>query len=64
MGIFKSVAQRVVDKFGADHSPANFQIVVSPIFSNLPMKKLEKPGTSWASLRDYLDDRLISKLTL
>jgi DGQHR domain-containing protein len=64
MALFRSVAQRVVDKFGTDYSAANFQDVVSPLFSNMPIKKLESTGTSWSSLRDYLDGRLISKLTL
>lgn len=64
MAVFKSVAQRVVDKHGSDYSAANFQGVVAPIFSNLPMKKLEKPGTSWSALRDYLDKRLTNKLAL
>lgn len=64
MAIFRAVAQRVVDKYGSDYSASNFQDVIAPIFSNLPMKKLEKPGTSWTSLRDYLDERLVSKLIL
>lgn len=64
MAIFKPVVQRVVDKNGTDYSAENFQEVVAPIFSNLPMKKLEKPGASWTALRDYLGKRLISKLVL
>jgi len=64
MAIFKSVAQRVVDKNGSNYSAANFQAVVAPIFANLPLRKLEKPGTSWTALRDYLENRLKSKLTL
>lgn len=64
MGIFRSVAQRVVDRYDAQYTAANFQTIVSPLFVNLPTKKLEAPGTSWTSLRDYLDNRLISKLTL
>jgi len=64
MGIFRSVAQRVVDKFGSDYSAANFHEIVQPIFSNMQIKKLENPGSSWTGLRDYLDGRLVSKLTL
>ncbi len=64
MALFKSVAQRVVDKYGADYSATNFQTVVSPVFQNMQIKKLEKPGTSWAALRDYFEKRLASKLTL
>ena len=64
MAIFRPVAQRVVDRYGSDYSASNFQEVVAPIFSNLPMKRLEKPGTSWTALRDYLEERLASKLTL
>lgn len=64
MGLFKPVAQRVVDKFGSDYSAENFQSILAPIFPNLPMKKLQKPGTSSTSLRDYLNDRLVSKLSL
>lgn len=64
MALFKSVAQRVVDKFGSDYTASNFQIVVSPVFQNMQIKKLEKPGTSWTSLRDYFEKRLAAKLTL
>ncbi len=64
MGIFRYVAQRVVDKYSADYSAARFQEILSPIFPNFPMKKLEQPGTSWVALRDYLETRLKSKLTL
>ncbi len=64
MALFKSVAQRVVDKFGSDYSAANFQTIIGPIFQNMQIKKLEKPGTSWAALREYFDKRLASKLTL
>jgi DGQHR domain-containing protein len=64
MAIFKPVAQRVKDSFGADYTAQNFQDIVVPIFTNLPLKKVEKPGTSWTSLRDYLNKRLVSKLTL
>ena len=64
IGIFKSVAQRVVDKYDADYTPQNFQTIIAPIFINLQLKKLEKPGTSWTALRDYLDKRMISKLML
>lgn len=64
MGIFKSVATRVSDRHGAVYTPANFQEFLSPIFTNLPKSKLESPGTSWTTLRDYLEGRLASKLSL
>ncbi len=64
MAIFRSVAQRVVDKFGSDYSAANFQEVISPMFLNMPIKRFESTGTSWSALRDYLEDRLKNKLTL
>ncbi|PVA10836.1 hypothetical protein DC366_08230 [Pelagivirga sediminicola] len=64
MGFFRPVAQRMVDRFGSNYSAANFQSVVEPVFANMQIKKLEKPGTSWAALRDYLEVRLVSKLTL
>ncbi len=64
MGLFKYVAQRMVDKFGSNYTAENFQEIVSPIFANMQIRKLEKPGTSWAKLEDYLEKRLASKLTL
>ena len=64
LGIFRFVAQRVVDKFGADYTPDKFQAVIAPIFPNIPMKKIEQPGPSWAGLRDYLENKMKSKLTL
>jgi DGQHR domain-containing protein len=64
MGIFRFVAQRVIDRFGTNYTPANFQNIISPMFSNLPLKKLEQPGTSWVALRDYFEGRMKSKLTL
>jgi DGQHR domain-containing protein len=64
MGIFRYTAQRVVDRYQSDYSADRFQEVVSPIFQNIPMKRLEQPGTGWVQLRDYLEARLKSKLTL
>lgn len=64
VGLFPSVAQRVSDRFSGDYSMPNFHEIVSPIFANMPSKKLEAPGTSWVALRDYLEKRLRSKLTL
>lgn len=64
MGLFRPVAQRVVDKFGSNYSASNFQEIVQPVFNNMQIRRLEKPGSSWSSLRDYLEDRLKSKLTL
>lgn len=63
-GMFRDVAQRVADKYNSDYTPANFQSIISPVFVKLPMKRLEEPGNSWTVLRDYLDGRLKSKLTL
>lgn len=64
MGLFRPVAQRMVDRYGSDYSAANFQAIVEPVFTNMQIRKIEKPGTSWSALRDYLEDRLVSKLTL
>jgi DGQHR domain-containing protein len=64
LSLFRDVAQRHVDKFGSDFKPANFQTIIQPMFTNLPIAKLEKPGTSWTNLRDYMEKRLNSKLTL
>lgn len=64
MGFFRQVAQRMVDRFGSDYSASNFQSIVEPVFTNMQIRKLEKPGTSWSSLRDYFEERLVSKLPL
>ncbi len=64
MGLFKYVAQRMVDRFGNEYTSANFQEIISPIFQNMQISKLEKPGTSWSKLEEYLSKRLASKLTL
>ncbi|MFV1637910.1 MULTISPECIES: DGQHR domain-containing protein [Phaeobacter] len=64
LGFFKPVAQRVVDRFGQEYTPANFGEIVAPVFQNLRSSKLTSPGTSPATLRDHLTDRLSSKLSL
>ena len=64
MGLFPSVAQRVSDRYSGDYSSGNFAEIVNPIFQNIPSSRLEKPGTSWTQLRDYLEKRMRSKLTL
>lgn len=64
MGLFPSVAQRVSDKYSGEYAPSNFHEIISPIFVNMPSAKISKPGTSWVALRDYLEKRLRSKLTL
>lgn len=63
-GLFPAVAQRFVDRFGSDYSADNFQILVEPIFQNMRMQRLEKPGTSWTTLQQYLAKRLSSRLAL
>lgn len=64
IGMFPAIAQRVQDKYSSDYSSGNFSEIIAPIFSNMSAKKLEKPGTSWVNLRDYLEKRLRSKLAL
>jgi hypothetical protein len=64
IGLFPTIAQRVQDKFDGEYTTKNFSEFLTPIFSNLPMKKLEVPGTSWVDLRDYLEKRLRSKAVL
>jgi DGQHR domain-containing protein len=64
MGLFPAVAQRAVDRFDGDYSSRNFATIIEPIFSNITKKRIESPGTSWTSLRDYLTDRLKKKLVL
>jgi len=64
MSLFRVVAQRYVDRYGTNYNAENFQEIIQPIFSNMQINKLEKPGTSWTQLRDYLEKRLISKLSL
>lgn len=64
IGLFPVVAQRVHDKFDANYSSENFLHFLGPVFTKLPMKKLEAPGTSWVQLRDYLAKRLRDKATL
>jgi DGQHR domain-containing protein len=64
MAIFRSVAQRVVDRHGQNYTPSNFQEVIAPVFVNLPLKRLETTGTNWTALKSYLEQRLTSKLAL
>jgi DGQHR domain-containing protein len=64
IGLFPVIAQRVQDKFDSSYTTANFSTFLAPIFANLPMKKLESPGTSWVVLRDYLEKRLRIKAIL
>lgn len=64
LGLFPSVAQRVSDRYAGEYSSANFYEIVLPIFANMPSTKITKPGTSWVALRDYLEKRLRSKLTI
>jgi hypothetical protein len=64
MGLFPAVAQRMQDRYSGDYSSGNFAEVLEPVFSNIPLRRLASPGTSWVSLREYLEKRLRSKLTL
>jgi DGQHR domain-containing protein len=64
LAFFPSVAQRYVDRHGNVYTADKFQGIIQPVFSNISMAKLEKTGTSWTNLRDYLEKRLASKLSL
>lgn len=63
IGFFPAVALRVQDKFNGDYRADNFTHILQPLFDHLPAAKLNKPGTSWVSLRDYFATRLQAKLT-
>lgn len=64
VGLFPYIAQRVQDRYSSDYSSGNFSEILAPVFANMSAKKLEKPGTSWVNLRNYLEKRLRSKLAL
>lgn len=64
LAFFPSVAQRYVDRYGNTYAADKFQEVIQPVFSGISMAKFEKTGTSWTNLRDYLEKRLASKLSL
>jgi DGQHR domain-containing protein len=64
MGLFPYLAQRVQDRYAGKYTSGNFSEIIEPIFAHLPMNKFERPGTSWVNLRDYLEQRLRSKLIL
>ena len=64
MAFFPSVAQRYVDKYGTDYAADKFQEILHPVFTNISMVRFDKAGTSWTILRDYLEKRLTSKLSL
>lgn len=63
-GLLRPIAQRVSDRHGGEYTEANFQELLSPIFFRMPLAKLEKPGTSWSKLRDYLETRLKNNFVL
>lgn len=64
LGLFATAAQRVADRYSGEYSPENFSEIINPVFSNIPLKRLESPGTSWVQLRDYLEKRMRGKLVL
>lgn len=64
LGLFPMVAQRVYDRYAGEYNSQYFSEIVEPIFVNMPISKLEKPGTSASALRSYLEKRLRSKLSL
>ncbi|MBF0889606.1 DGQHR domain-containing protein [Gluconobacter sp. LMG 1745] len=64
LALFPLVAQRYVDKHENVYTADNFQRIIQPVFSNISMAKFEKTGTSWSSLKEYLEKRLTSKLSL
>jgi DGQHR domain-containing protein len=64
VGLFPSVAQRVQDRYGNSFAKSQFYEIITPIFANIPARRLDKPGTSWVELRDYLEKRLKGKLSI
>lgn len=64
MAFFPTVALRVQDKYDGKYTATNFYEVLEPVFHGLPAKRLTQAGTSWADLRDYLQDRVKKKLSI
>jgi DGQHR domain-containing protein len=63
VGLFPTVATRVKDKFDGQYTAENFESILGAIFHHFPKARLTKPGSSWVTLRDYLEKRMSLKTT-
>jgi DGQHR domain-containing protein len=64
MLLFPAVAERVADRHANDFSVANFDEIVSPLFSRMKRADLEKPGVSHIALYEVFRKTLRSGFTI
>jgi DGQHR domain-containing protein len=64
MLLFTEVGQRVKDKYGKAYDIRNFSEVLQPMFTRVKASWLQKPGTSYTELHEYLSRALKTSFTL
>lgn len=52
--LFPDVARRVKERYGAQYTEEHFTDIMAPMFSNLKMSTLKRPGNSSKALKDNL----------
>ncbi|WP_186058682.1 DGQHR domain-containing protein [Burkholderia gladioli] len=62
--VFRSVAQRVVDRFGRDYSVDSFAEIVLPMIGRQKKATLRSPGTSYKALAAQFGDSLARDVSL
>ena len=62
--LFTEVGQRVKDKYGKAYEVQNFSEILQPMFTRVKASALQKPGTSYKELHDYLSRALRTSFTL
>ena len=64
VALFRDVAQRVKDKYGADYTADKFFQVLEPMFSRLPKAAMANPGRSQRELQSAFSKALKVDFTL
>lgn len=64
MLLFTEAGQRVKDKYGKAYEVENFSEVLQPMFARMKATSLQRPGTSYKELHEYLARSLKTSFTL
>lgn len=63
-GFFHTAASKLKDRYGAEYSVDNFYNTMEGMFSKLKPARFNKPGSSYKSITEYLENNIKSDFTL
>lgn len=63
-GVFPEIASKVKNRFGSEYTVDNYSEIMAPIFNELSVSRIKKPGASYKALQNVISKSMHKEFTL